>query len=176
MTPVSCPFVSAARGQAEVFPRKAAPIPERKAVASGTGTGMLPPERTGAALRNTVAVPLASPTIVADPVPVRDDGRGTIRVGSTRITLDLVVSEYKQGSTPEEMVQSYDVLDLADVYAAIAYYLRHQRELDDYLNRRDQEAARIRQVIEANQRPGPTKEELLRRWAERNKGRAPPGQ
>jgi hypothetical protein len=43
------------------------------------------------------------------------------------------------------------MLDLADVYGVIAYYLRHRKEIDDYLNTRRQEAEKLRQEIEAKQ-------------------------
>lgn len=102
-------------------------------------------------------------TIHADPVPLRVAEGGAIRVGNTRIPLDRIVEEYERGTTPEAMVHSYDVLDLPDVYAAIAYYLRHRDEVANYLRQREEDAAKLRQLIEANQRPGLTKEELLRR-------------
>ena len=55
------------------------------------------------------------------------------------------------GRPPEGIVQSYDTLQLADVYATIAYYLRHRQEVDDYLSVRREEAMRLRQEIEASQ-------------------------
>jgi uncharacterized protein (DUF433 family) len=41
----------------------------------------------------------------------------------------LVVEQYENGMTPEDMVRAYGTLELADVYAAIAYYLRHRDEV-----------------------------------------------
>jgi uncharacterized protein (DUF433 family) len=116
-------------------------------------------------------------TIHADPVPLRVAEGGAIRVGNTRIPLDRIVEEYERGTTPEAMVHSYDVLDLADVYAAIAYYLRHRADVAAYLQRREQEAAEIRQKIETEMPlPPGFKEELNRRWAERESSHAPPRQ
>jgi hypothetical protein len=40
---------------------------------------------------------------------------------------------------------------LADAYGAIAYYLRHRKEVDDYLGSRREEAEKLRQEIEATQ-------------------------
>jgi len=114
-----------------------------------------------------------TPTIYAEPAPLRLDESGTLRVGDTRITLDLLVARHRLGDSPAEIVRAYDILTLADVHAAIAYYLRHQSELDEYLRQREEAADRLQKEIEANQRPGPTKEELLRRLAERNQHASP---
>ena len=60
------------------------------------------------------------------------------------------------------MVRAYDTLVLADVYAVIAYYLRHRDEVRVYLKRRAEEAAALRAKIEA-EHPRITREELLAR-------------
>jgi uncharacterized protein (DUF433 family) len=65
--------------------------------------------------------------------PLRTDEHGTIRVGGTRVTLDSVVGAYKRGESPEEIAGGFPALELADIYAAIAYYLSHQGEADAYL-------------------------------------------
>jgi uncharacterized protein (DUF433 family) len=57
----------------------------------------------------------------ADRYPLRVDEGGAVRVGDSRISLDLIVEQYENGMTPEEMVRAYDTLVLADVYAVIAY-------------------------------------------------------
>jgi uncharacterized protein (DUF433 family) len=87
----------------------------------------------------------------ADPVPFRADANGDLRVGESRVLLDLVVEAFDGGATPETLVQSYPSLQLADVYAVIGYYLRHQGEVEDYLSHREQRADDVRQKIEANQ-------------------------
>jgi len=63
-------------------------------------------------------------------VPLRVDGTGTIRIGKTRVILDLVIGAFHMGQPPEQIVQAYDALKLADVYAVIAYYLAHRTEID----------------------------------------------
>lgn len=87
-------------------------------------------------------------TIAIDPVPLTIDAYSVVRVGGTRIPLDTVVELFKQGATPEETVARFDSLDLADVYAVIAYYLRHKDEVDAYLQEREQQAEEIREKIE----------------------------
>src|SRR5437763_9820505 len=80
----------------------------------------------------------------AERPPLRVDQGGAVRVGSSRVSLDLVVEQYENGMTPEDMVRAYDTLALADVYAVIAYYLRHRDEVRAYLKRREAEAAALR--------------------------------
>ena len=107
--------------------------------------------------------------------PLRVDEGGAVRVGNSRISLDLVVEQYENGMTPEDMVRAYDTLVLADVYAVIAYYLRHRDEVRAYLTRRAEEAESLRAKIEG-ERPRVTREELLERRRTREKADAPAGQ
>jgi uncharacterized protein (DUF433 family) len=106
--------------------------------------------------------------------PLRVDEGGAVRVGNSRISLDLVVEQYENGMTPEDMVRAYDALVLADVHAVIAYYLRRRDEVRGYLKRRVEEAEAQRAKIEA-ERPRVSREELLARRSAREKADAPPG-
>jgi uncharacterized protein (DUF433 family) len=89
--------------------------------------------------------------IQAVEVPLFDDGNGGLRITGTRVLLERIVHAFDDGATPEGMVQSYDTLKLADVYAVLTWYLRHKVEVNDYLRTREQEAEVIRQTIEAKQ-------------------------
>ncbi len=77
--------------------------------------------------------------IVAKPEapPLREEPAGVFRVGKSRILLELVIDAYHQGATPEQIVERYDTLALADVYAVIAYYLRHREAVDKYVAERE---------------------------------------
>ena len=88
-------------------------------------------------------------TLHADPVPLQVDDTGTIRVGQSRVTLDVLLQYWRLGMKPEEMARGLDTLTLADVHGALAYYFRHQTEIEDYLGRREEEAEKLRQQIEA---------------------------
>jgi uncharacterized protein (DUF433 family) len=111
----------------------------------------------------------------ADPPALRVDEGGVVRVGNTRVSLDLIVEQYENGMTPEDMVRAYDTLLLADGHAVIAYYLRHRDEIRAYLKRREEEAEALRAKIEA-ERPRVTRDELLARRRAREKDHAPTGQ
>jgi uncharacterized protein (DUF433 family) len=87
-------------------------------------------------------------TLVAEPPPLHLDDEGTVRIGETRVTLDTVITAFNAGCTPEEIREKYPTLLRADVYSVIAYYLRHPDEVEEYLLRRRDEAARIRREIE----------------------------
>lgn len=83
--------------------------------------------------------------------PLREDKTGALRVGNSRVLLELVVRAFQDGATPETIVQRYPTLDLTDVYAVIAYYLRHRGEVDQYLALRDRQADDIQERIESQQ-------------------------
>jgi uncharacterized protein (DUF433 family) len=84
-------------------------------------------------------------------VPLYEDGQGGLRVSGTRVLLERIVHAFSDGATPEGIVQSYDTLQLADVYAVLSWYLRHKAEVEDYLRKRAEKAEEIRRSIEAGQ-------------------------
>jgi uncharacterized protein (DUF433 family) len=100
-----------------------------------------------------------------DPPPLREDPGGAIRVGRTRVTLPLVLERYKRGETPEQIVEAFETLALADVYSVVGYYLRHRDEVDAYLAWADEEAAALRRRIEADPKHREFRARLLARRA-----------
>jgi uncharacterized protein (DUF433 family) len=95
------------------------------------------------------------------------DEHGCIRVGGTRVSLDVVVADYEAGLSPQEIAERYDVLSLADIFGAVTYYLRHRAEVEAYLARRATEAQGIRAKVERDLKPGLTLSELKARMAAR---------
>ncbi len=75
---------------------------------------------------------------------------GTIRIADSRVSLDTVLHHYKQGAVPEEIVNRFPSLQLADVYAAVAYYLSHTQEIEDYLRQQETEADELQRQLEAD--------------------------
>ncbi len=83
--------------------------------------------------------------------PLREEADGAMRVGESRVLLEFVIRAFQDGATPETIVQRYDALVLADVYAVVAYYLQHPGEVEGYLVERESKADDLRQRIESQQ-------------------------
>jgi uncharacterized protein (DUF433 family) len=101
--------------------------------------------------------------LTADPVPFQADTDGVLRIAGTRVTLDTLVTAFSQGATAEAIADQYPSLHIADIYAAIGYYLRHQAEIDAYLEGRRNQAAQVRQENEARFSPVGVRDRLLAR-------------
>jgi uncharacterized protein (DUF433 family) len=102
-------------------------------------------------------------SILPEPIPLSTDADGVIRIGGTRVTLDTIVTAFREGATAETIVEQYPSLQLDQVYTVIGYYIRHQKEVNEYLERRRQEAARVRQENETRFPPLGIRERLLAR-------------
>lgn len=83
--------------------------------------------------------------------PLKEDKSGAIRIGNSRVLLELVIRAFQDGASPESIVQRYSTLLLSDVYTTIGYYLRHQQEIESYLNQREQLAESVRQRLSSIQ-------------------------
>jgi uncharacterized protein (DUF433 family) len=94
---------------------------------------------------------MVSITIQTDPLLLREDSTGSLRIGNTRVLLELVLRAFLDGATPEAIVQRYSTLALVDVYAVITHYLQHREEIDHYLSDRERRAGEVREKIEQGQ-------------------------
>lgn len=101
--------------------------------------------------------------VTAEPMPLFTDSDGVVRIGGTRVTLDTVVAAYREGATAETIAEQYPSLSLANVYTAVGYYLRHQAEVDAYLQKRQHQAAQVRQENETRFPAPGVRERLLAR-------------
>jgi uncharacterized protein (DUF433 family) len=70
------------------------------------------------------------------PKVVRRVQGGTLRVGNTRVSLDSVVYAFNRGEDAVEIQRNFDTLSLAEIHAAIAYYLHNKEKVDKYLAKR----------------------------------------
>jgi uncharacterized protein (DUF433 family) len=115
-------------------------------------------------------------TIQTDAAPLRVDAQGDVRVGASRVLLDMVVHSFNEGATPETIIQDFPTLTLADTYGAIAYYLRHRQEVDEYIRQREEAGQRLLREIEARQpdRTGLRERLLARLKAAEGRNAAPP--
>ena len=83
--------------------------------------------------------------------PLRRDSSGGLRIGKSRVLLELVVHAFEEGATPEAIVLRYPAATLAEIYGVLAYYLRHQEEINVYLVEREKKAEEVRNRIESRQ-------------------------
>jgi uncharacterized protein (DUF433 family) len=99
------------------------------------------------------------------PVPLKADAEGVIRVAQTRVSLDTVVTAFKNGATAEQIAHDYPSVDRADIYAVIAFYLHHRAGIEDYLAEQRDDAKRIREEMEARFDPHGIRDRLVARRA-----------
>ena len=58
-----------------------------------------------------------------------------IRIKGTRVGIETVLRDYKEGASPEEIVLRYPTLSLEQVHATITYYLANREKVEAYLKR-----------------------------------------
>ena len=63
-------------------------------------------------------------------IEMRNEG---FYIRGSRISLDSIVYNWREGLSAEEIRDNFPTLKLVEVYAAITYYLEHQAEIDHYL-------------------------------------------
>lgn len=80
-------------------------------------------------------------------LPLVEDEHGVLRVAQSRISIDVILYDFRAGLTAEEIALNYPTVDLANVYAVLSYYLSHKEELDDYLRTQEQRSEEKRQEV-----------------------------
>jgi uncharacterized protein (DUF433 family) len=102
-------------------------------------------------------------------VPLRKDEGGIVRVGNSRVALDVVVREFNNGADPESIAHAYPTLDPADLYVVLAYYIRNREAVDRYIAARRAQAEDLRREIETAQPDrSRLREKLLARRAQKD--------
>jgi uncharacterized protein (DUF433 family) len=66
---------------------------------------------------------------------------GNYYIAGTRISLDSIVHAFRGGESPETIHQNFELLEVEEVYGAIAYYLANQPDIDAYLIRQSEKWA-----------------------------------
>jgi len=56
-----------------------------------------------------------------------------IRIKNTRVGIEIILSQYLNGSIPEEIAIHYPSVSVEQIYAAITYYWHNQKKMDIYL-------------------------------------------
>ncbi len=103
-------------------------------------------------------------TLVLDPLPVPlVEKDGELRVTGTRVSLQFIVYEYREGASAEEIATRFPTVTLPQVHALLAYYLANKKNVDDYIAQREAKAAELRKEIETRFPPEGLRERLLAR-------------
>jgi len=66
--------------------------------------------------------------------PYIDERDGALRIAGTRVSLASVVIGFQEGESPEQIIESFPTLMLAQVYGVIAYYLENEKMINEYLS------------------------------------------
>ena len=70
---------------------------------------------------------------------------GRPRIAGTGITVRRIVGWYKLGLSPEEIADEFGHLNLAQIYAALAYYHANREEIEADSAAEEAEAERVEQ-------------------------------
>ena len=62
-----------------------------------------------------------------------EEREGGFYVAGSRVSLASIIYAFRDGASPESIRGDFPTLSLAQVYGAIAFYLNHQQESEDYL-------------------------------------------
>jgi len=65
--------------------------------------------------------------------PHVEERNGNYYVQGSRVSLDSIVYNWREGLSAEEIRDNFPTLKLVEVYGAITYYLEHQTQIDQYL-------------------------------------------
>ncbi len=76
-------------------------------------------------------------------LPFRQIPDGTIRIGDTRVSLETIIDSYLSGQRAEEIHSGFPFIDLADIHAIIAFYLKNRGAVDRYLVQQEAHSQRI---------------------------------
>jgi len=106
---------------------------------------------------------MSAGALESEPVPLVRDDAGRLMVAGTRISLDILVADFKRGRSPEAIHDAYETVPLADVYAVFTYYLRHKAEVEAYLDAQERDATQLQEQIEAWSPPEGLRAKLLAR-------------
>jgi len=65
--------------------------------------------------------------------------QGGYWIAGTRVSLDSIIYQWREGLSPETIRESFPVLTLKQVYGAITYYLERREAVDAYLKQSEAE-------------------------------------
>jgi uncharacterized protein (DUF433 family) len=94
-----------------------------------------------------------------------------IRVKGTRVSIDIIIQDWKEGFLPEQIVSNHRTLTLEQVLATRTYYLHNRPEVDAYIQKRAA-AAEANYQEYLKQEPSPVMKRLRAVKAQREGAKA----
>jgi uncharacterized protein (DUF433 family) len=70
---------------------------------------------------------------------------GRLRIAGTGVSVRRIAIWYKLGNNPEEIAREIPHLTLAQIYAALTYYLVNREQMDTEIAAEEEEADRLEQ-------------------------------
>jgi len=98
---------------------------------------------------------------------IKPTREGVWRVAGTRVSVDSIIHGFWGGATPEQIVQDYEALTLAQVYGVVHYYLTHRKAVGAYLKTQERMDKKLRRELRADH--APFLADLRRRMAARRR-------
>jgi len=84
---------------------------------------------------------------------VHQTPEGSWRLSGSRVSLDSVVHSYWEGQSPEAIAEDFPTLSLEQIHGAIAFYLRHRQEIDQYMASQEKRWEEFRLESQAKHSP-----------------------
>ncbi len=76
-------------------------------------------------------------------VSTPDVCQGRPRITEKRFSVEQIATLTKEGLSPQQILQEYSFLTLAEVHAALAYYYSNQEQIEQYLAEETAEYQRL---------------------------------
>ena len=100
------------------------------------------------------------------------DADGFVRISGHRIGVEHIAFHYREGYSPEMLIEQYPTLSLPLIHKVIAFYLEHREAVDEMI---DQTHVTIERQRAASP-PVPTLADLRKRLAAKQQASAPTSQ
>ena len=77
-----------------------------------------------------------------------------IRIKGTRVSIEIVIEKYLDGSSPDEIRRQHPHLTLMQIYGTITYYLFNKEPIDAYMEAGRKQAEEAYEEQRKNPPPG----------------------
>ena len=96
---------------------------------------------------------------------------GGYYIAGSRVSLDSIVYEFLSGSSAEAIQQAFPGISLEEIYGSLTFYLANRPEVEEYLEKGEQELEEMRLVAREKNPMLYRKLEEARRGAQSQRGK-----